>query len=192
MNTELVNKVLNIWEQAKQDSPLAQKSAVSISTIDAEGFPQSRFVDLKAVDRSGFTFCTSYASEKGKHLSANPKLALLAWWDHINYQIRVVGNATPISEELADQYWQTRSKQAQIATTSFKQSEVWLEESSLTAHFEAKYSTADDVVSRPASWGGYTIEAKSVEILQFKSNRVHHREYYSHQDGAWQRTLLQP
>ena len=107
MDDQLISKLSQIWKQARVDSPLSQKSAVCISTIDSAGFPQSRYVDLKEIDASGFTFCTSYNSEKGKQLSVEPKASLLAWWDHIGYQIRVVGNALRISNVLADKYWRT-------------------------------------------------------------------------------------
>lgn len=104
MDEQLVSKLNQIWDEAKVNSPLNQKSAVCVSTIDSAGFPQSRFVDLKEIGPSGFTFCTSYNSEKGNHLSNNPKISLLAGWDHIGYQIRVIGSAVRISSELADNF----------------------------------------------------------------------------------------
>ena len=121
MDEQLANKIKKIWENAKTNSPLTQKSAVCVSTIDSAGFPQSRFVDLKEIDQCGFTFCTSYNSEKGNQLSQNPKISLLAWWDHIGYQVRVVGKAVTISNDRADKFWFTRSKEAHVATPCFKQ-----------------------------------------------------------------------
>ena len=53
-----IEKFNDLWQQALLDSPLQQKSAVCVSTINAEGFPESRFVDLKKVDEQGFVFCT--------------------------------------------------------------------------------------------------------------------------------------
>lgn len=192
MDEQLVNKLNQIWGLAKVDSPLNQKSAVCVSTIDCAGFPQSRFVDLKEIDQSGFTFCTSYNSEKGNHLSNNPKVSLLAWWDHTGYQIRVVGNAVRISEELAERFWLTRSKEAQIATTCFKQSEIWNSEVSIDNHFSSALSASDEFISRPDSWGGYSVAPHTVEILKFKANRVHTREQYSWEGSLWKMRLLQP
>jgi len=88
MDEQLVSTLSRIWEEARRNSPLSQKNAVCISTIDALGFPHSRFVDLKEINQSGLTFCTSYESQKGKHLTTNPQCSLVAWWDHLGYQIQ--------------------------------------------------------------------------------------------------------
>lgn len=192
MDEQLVNKIFKIWETSKVNSPLNQKSAVCVSTIDSAGFPQSRFVDLKEINQSGFFFCTSYKSRKGHHLSKNSKISLLAWWDHIGYQIRVVGHASRIPEALADKYWLTRSKEAQLATTCFNQSEVW--ESNITpeSHFSSMLAASKASVTRPSSWGGYKVEPISIEILKFNANRVHTREQYLWEDTSWKMRLLQP
>ena len=192
MDEQLVSKLKQIWEEAKVNSPLNQKSAMCVSTIDSAGFPQSRFVDLKEIGPSGFTFCTSYNSEKGNHLSHNPKISLLAWWDHIGYQIRVVGKASPISDELADKFWLTRSKEAQVATTCFKQSNVWDSDVSMENHFSAALSASQASISRPNSWGGYSVAPHSIEILKFKDNRVHTRVQYLWEEASWKMRLLQP
>ncbi|RPJ67660.1 hypothetical protein DRW07_06545 [Alteromonas sediminis] len=43
----MVSKLNAIWQAALKRSPLKQKSAVFVSTVDTDGYPQSRFVDLK-------------------------------------------------------------------------------------------------------------------------------------------------
>nr|WP_314861698.1 pyridoxamine 5'-phosphate oxidase family protein [uncultured Undibacterium sp.] len=67
------------WKSALTDSPLKQKNAVCISTIDSNGYPSGRFVDLKAVNELGFTFCTYLSSAKGEHINENAKIALTLW-----------------------------------------------------------------------------------------------------------------
>lgn len=192
MDEQLVSKLNQIWDEAKVNSPLNQKSAVCVSTIDSAGFPQSRFVDLKEIGPSGFTFCTSYNSEKGNHLSNNPKISLLAWWDHIGYQIRVIGSAVRISSELADKFWLTRSKEAQVATTCFKQSEIWDSEISMENHFSSALTATEESISRPSYWGGYSVAPHAIEVLKFKTNRVHTREQYLWEETSWKMRLLQP
>lgn len=188
----LLNKFNDIWQAAKLNSPLNHKSAVCISTVDEDGFPQSRFVDLKAVDTSGFTFCSAYHSDKSRQLSANSKVSLVAWWDHTGHQVRVAGHAKQISNEQADTYWSTRSHEAKVATLAFKQSQPWREECSLTSHYNATISSTMPPVKRPDSWGGYTIVPVSIEFLTFQNNRVHHREKYTQHDGKWLKAILQP
>ncbi len=104
---------------------MQQKNAVCVSTIDEMGFPSGRFVDLKSVNDSGFVFCTYIDSVKGKEILRNPKVAMTVWWDHVGYQVRVVGVAEPIDETEADSYWTSRSRSAQLTTTAFEQVSCW-------------------------------------------------------------------
>lgn len=181
------------WRQALSNSPLKQQSAVCVSTINQDGFPESRFVDLKQVDEDGFVFCSYLDSAKGKQIAANPKISLAAWWDHLGYQVRVVGNAVAISDVLADRFWTTRSRSAKLTTSSFRQSQPLEEESLLQKRFEA---LADKMrgqdIPRPNNWGGYLLSAKSIEFLTFKENRLHLRELFIQVDKQWAKSLLQP
>jgi pyridoxamine 5'-phosphate oxidase len=54
------------------------------------------------------------------------------WWDHVGYQIRVVGTAEVITDVEADVFWQTRSRSAQLTTPAFDQSELLVAEDDLT------------------------------------------------------------
>ncbi|WP_448566673.1 pyridoxine/pyridoxamine 5'-phosphate oxidase [Thalassotalea ganghwensis] len=190
---EIVQKFHYIWQKAKLDSPLTQKSAVCISTIDEQGFPQSRFVDLKAVNEQGFIFCTAYDSAKGQQLATNPKIALTAWWDHIGEQVRVVGVASKIADNIADSYWATRNSDAQLASLSFKQSQEWHQQQSMEHYFNVQQQAQDNQpIERPATWGGYLITPITIEFLTFKESRVHTRELYRQSDQQWHKSMLQP
>ncbi|MBU2972530.1 pyridoxal 5'-phosphate synthase [Pseudoalteromonas sp. C2R02] len=188
-----ITKFNVIWKKALQDSPLKQKSAVCISTIDANGFPQSRFVDLKSADNNGFIFCTYLDSNKGKEIQDNPKVSLTIWWDHIGMQIRIAGQAEKISEQLSTEFWYTRSRDAKLTTTSFNQSQPLSCESELDTRFELiKQQMQNQEVPKPDNWGGYVIKPLSIEFLTFKESRLHLRELYQSKNEQWQKSLLQP
>lgn len=182
-----------IWNKALENSPLIQKSAVCVSTIDADGFPQSRFVDLKSADKNGFIFCTYLDSNKGNEIQHNPKVSLTIWWDHIGMQIRIVGEAKQISELTASEFWNTRSRDAQLTTTSFKQSQKLSSESELDAKFvQIEQQMQGHDILKPDNWGGYAIQPLSIEFLTFKESRLHLRELYKSKNDQWHKTLLQP
>ncbi len=181
------------WSIAIEASPLNLKNAVCLSTIDEAGFPDSRFVDLKDVDLEGVIFCSSYDSKKGCDIKNNPKVGITAWWDHVGRQIRIIGHATKISKGEAIKYWETRNRSAQIATLSFNQSQILdnyelLEETFLVTESEHKTKP----IPKPDNWGAYKVVPNSIEFLQFKQNRLHHREYFQFENGEWSRCLLQP
>ncbi|XOV78861.1 MAG: pyridoxal 5'-phosphate synthase [Aestuariibacter sp.] len=181
------------WSEAKQNSPLQQKSAVCISTIDANGFPNSRFVDLKDIDEQGVIFCTSYQSQKAQDISRNPKVSLTAWWDHIGYQVRLQGDAQPIPVELANHYWQQRSHDARIATLGLQQSQPAENFEQITAIVsDAHRKFSESTHSRPENWGGYHIVPSKIEFLLFKENRIHQRRLFESINNHWVATILQP
>lgn len=188
-----IEKFNDLWQQALLDSPLQQKSAVCVSTINAEGFPESRFVDLKQVDEQGFVFCTYYDSNKGQEISCNPKVSLSVWWDHIGQQIRVVGLAEQISEQAAIQFWQTRSRSAQLTTLSCEQSQPLSSESALVEQFDKTQQTFEGKeVTKPENWGGYRIRPVSIEFLAFAESRLHLRTRFTKKNDVWTKMLLQP
>ncbi len=188
-----IEKFNDLWQQALLDSPLQQKSAVCVSTINAEGFPESRFVDLKQVDEQGFVFCTYYDSNKGQEISRNPKVSLSVWWDHIGQQVRVVGLAEQISEQAAIQFWQTRSRSAQLTTLSCEQSQPLSSESALVEQFDKTQQTFEGKeVTKPQNWGGYSIRPVSIEFLAFAESRLHIRTRFTKKNDVWTKMLLQP
>ncbi len=188
-----IEKFNQWWQQALKDSPLKQKSAVCVSTIDAQGFPQARFVDLKSASNDGFTFCTYLDSNKGADISNNNKVAITAWWEHVGYQVRIVGFAEQIDKAKAEQYWQTRNKEAQLTTSAFEQSQPLSEISQLETKFnQIKQDFAEKEVPMPSNWGGYIVKPVSIEFLTFAETRLHLRELFEKRDTQWQSSLLQP
>jgi pyridoxamine 5'-phosphate oxidase len=193
MKHDPIARFCHLWEIAVQDTPLKQKSAVCISTINSEGFPEGRFVDLKEVSNSGFLFCSYLNSNKGNQISANSKVAMTVWWDHLGYQIRVVGNAKQAPLQIAERHWKNRSKDAQTATTCFKQSCPIDSEEKMKEQFEnTKKELKGKHVPKPENWGGYIISPISIEVLTFKKSRLHLREFYKLENDTWSLTLLQP
>jgi pyridoxamine 5'-phosphate oxidase len=186
-------KFTDWWKKAKTESPLAYKSAVCVSTIDVDGYPTGRFVDLKSISKDGFIFCTSYGSKKGLDIERNPKISLTFWWEHVGYQVRVNGSAEKITDSEAIQYWESRSHQAHITTLCSEQSKPLDDEASLEEKFNEKIKTnGQKGVPRPETWGGYLTRPNSIEFLTFRENRLHLRELYKLNRDGWELSLLQP
>lgn len=188
-----ISKFENWWQEALTGSPLQQKSAACVSTIDESGFPAGRFVDLKSVGKDGFVFCTYFDSAKGRHIARNSKVSMAIWWDHVGYQVRVVGTAGVITAGEADVFWQTRSRSAQLTTSAFEQSLPLESEGELAARLQkASMERSGRPVPRPDNWGGYCIKPISIEFLTFRENRLHLRELFVCKGDLWVKQLLQP
>lgn len=188
-----INKFKLWWQEALAESPLKQKSAVCVSTIDNNGFPSGRFVDLKEVSDKGFVFCSYLDSAKGRHISNNSKSSMTFWWDHVGYQIRVVGYAEEIAEIEANKFWETRTRSAQLTTTAFDQSAPLDSESVLVKRLKQVSENLDGKpVPKPKNWGGYLIKPISIEFFTFQESRLHLRELYEYTGSCWVKQLLQP
>ncbi len=191
MNNPIVK--FELWWSEVKEIGLKHPGAVCVSTIDRHGFPSGRFVDLKDIIDDCFIFCTNLDSQKGHDIENNDKVALTFWWEAIGYQVRIIGHALQISSALADRYWQTRPRDAQITTLSCQQSKPLLSEHILQEQFEkVKKNAGSNDIPRPDNWGGYTVKPVMIEFLTFKASRLHLRERYTINGGSWGKELLQP
>ena len=175
------------WNDALLDSPLKQKAAICVTTINEQGFPEGRFVDLKAISDEGLIFCTQLDSNKALQIEHNNKVGMTIWWDHVGYQIRLFGRAEKISDSLAKQYWQSRKKSAQVATVSFDQSKPLESEQELSAKFnQARVEYRDVTLDKPDNWGGFEVTPESYEFWQEGEYRIHDRFIYERDKaGSW-------
>lgn len=193
MTSEIIGKFQDWWSQAKADPSLKHKGAMCVSTIDEFGFPNARFVDLKAATDDGFTFCTFLDSKKGLEIEQCQKVALTIWWENVGYQVRVQGNASRISRSMANKYWQSRNRDAQLTTLCSSQSKPLISGQQLLDRLSVlRVSLSEAEIPVPDNWGGYVVAPVIVEFLTFRENRLHLREHYSHGGGNWNRQLLQP
>ena len=67
---------------------------MTLATATPDGVPSARVVLLKALDDRGFTFFTNYDSRKGRELAANPRVALVFYWQPLERQVRVEGGSS--------------------------------------------------------------------------------------------------
>lgn len=184
--------VSEIWDRAKSVGTAQHRNAVCLSTIDASGFPSVRFVDLKAVDETGLTFCTHLESGKAQDLARNPAAGMAMWWEHVATQIRISGNCEPITDTLADRYWSERPREARIVSRAFVPGRELDDANELAARYDTASSRMGTDVARPDNWGGFLLRPKHIEILAFRSSRLHVRTVYSRHGTSWHSRLVEP
>lgn len=194
MEQDPIKKFKAWWEIAKENSSLNQKNAACLSTINEDGFPSGRFVDLKGIDNRCFIFCTSLESKKAREIFMNPNVALTLWWDHVGFQIRVTGTAITISDRDSEIHWQNRSREAQITSVCSNQSEGIDRMENLKDKVNRfnHNVTRKSIIPKPPHWGCFKIHPIQIEFLTFNENRLHLRELYQLEDEQWRASLLQP
>jgi len=168
-------------------------SRCALATADEEGRPTVRFVLLKGFDQTGFVFFTNFESAKAKHLAVNPHAEIAFHWHTTGVQVRVRGSVTKVSDEEADSYFASRDRGSQLGAWASRQSAVLHKRESLEAALLETAKRFEGVsVERPPFWGGYRIEASSIEFWQNRDDRLHDRWLYERDGDVWLMVRLCP
>lgn len=174
------------WFKEAYDSDQPEPHALVVSTVDETGQPSSRVVYLKEVTDEGFIFYTNYLSQKGEELASNPKMAGLLFWNTLERQVRIEGEAIKVSSEKSDLYFNSRPRGSQLGAWASKQSEELEDRADLekrTIELDKKYPND---VPRPPHWGGYLLKATRFEFWQGRKSRLHDRIVFDLQpDNSW-------
>lgn len=180
---------------AKQTPSISEPTAMTLATASASGTPSARVVLLKEVDDRGFLFYTNYESRKSRELAENPQAALCFYWMPLDRQVRIRGHVEPVSAEVSDEYFATRGREKQVGAWTSKQSQPLetreqfeQELHAMTLRFEA-----EDVIPRPAYWGGWRLVPEEIEFWIQQPYRLHERRVFTREaDGGWVSGLLYP
>ena len=180
--------------EVEQSGGLDEPNAMTVSTLGLDGFPKNRVVLLKKYNHEGFIFYTNYESEKGKAISANPKMCLSFFWPNLERQIIVKGTAEKIAKNLSDGYFESRPEGSQLGAIVSNQSSVIASREVLEQKLkvlEATYKGKE--IKRPDNWGGYLVKPVSIEFWQGRPNRLHDRIRYTLQEDLdWNIERLAP
>jgi pyridoxamine 5'-phosphate oxidase len=183
-----------LWFTDAAQAGIKDANAMSLATATPKGEPSVRIVLLKGFDERGFVFFTNYASEKGKHLDANPRAALALYWVQLERQIRIAGTVEKTSKQESEHYFHSRPPGSQMGAWVSKQSEVIDSRQILEAEL-AKMTEryADGKIPLPSHWGGFRVKPSVIEFWQGRPNRLHDRFRYTRQpSGKWQIDRLAP
>ena len=171
-------------------------NAISISSVDSDGMPNNRIVLLKDVNEDGFIFYTNYQSQKGKELFANGKGAI-TWWSRAQHKsVRVQGLVSKVDDKTSDDYFASRSREAQISASVSKQSEVLESREQLIKEwndFEKEHEGKR--INRPEHWGGICLNPTRVEFWESVDNysdRLHERIVFRLDGSNWLKERLYP
>lgn len=181
------------WLQEAAASGLEEPTAMTVATVDPDGYPDARMLLLKGVDDRGFVFYTNMESPKAQALLHDPRVALCFYWGEIGKQVRVRGRANVVSDEEADAYFATRPRLSQISAWASKQS------TEMPGYFELEAEVAKAAfrfgvgeVPRPPFWSGFRVVPEQIEFWRQKPFRRHERILYTRASDGWQTQWLYP
>lgn len=185
--------LFNKWFDQAQRSGIFQPETMALATADRKGRMSVRFVLLKSATADGMVFYTNALSRKGIEMAANPRAAIAFWWDRIGKQVRAEGTIAPVSAAEADEYWRSRPRGSQLASSASAQSEPLKVRSRLVARMKRlgqEFRGKD--IPRPPHWIGYRLIPEQIEFWTMRAHRLHERELFLRNGKGWKRKLLQP
>jgi pyridoxamine 5'-phosphate oxidase len=168
-------------------------NAMTLSTVDVDGAPDSRIVLLKDVDARGFTFYSNAGSAKGAQLAARPRAALLFHWKSLRRQVRVRGRVEPVTTAEADAYFASRARESRIGAWASEQSKPLADRATLedaVARETARFEGVE--VPRPGRWTGWRVIPQQMEFWRDRPFRLHDRLRFDREGPDWIRGRLQP
>ena len=180
------------WFEAARAAGVRFPETMALATATADGRPSVRMVLLKGADERGFAFYTNRESRKGLELGANPRAALVVYWQALGRQVRVEGRVEEVDPEETADYWATRPRGSRLSAAISPQSRVvesraWLEER--VAELDA---ASPDGPSLPAHWGGYRVVPETIELWEHRDDRLHDRVLYTRDGDDWRLQRLAP
>ena len=195
MNANIIDPLVLFgeWLQQARACDLLEPTAMSLATVDADGWPSNRMVLLKEFDQRGFVFYTNTASAKARDLLVNNKTALGFHWDPLRRQVRISGVSEVVTDAEADLYFATRSRMSQIGAWASRQSEVMTDSYALEkriARYTAKFAVGK--VPRPDFWSGYRVAPRQIEFWENRNFRLHERRCFVRVGDGWRIDKLYP
>lgn len=181
-----------VFTRAGSNAPF-DHVAVTLATASPDALPSARIVLLRGADAIGLVFFTNYESRKAVELEANPRAAICCYWPWLDEQVRVEGRVERVTAAESDEYFASRERGSQLGAWASEQSR----RVDSRAELEEKYRETDarfegQSVPRPPHWGGYRLVPDRIEFWRAGTYRLHDRQVYINERGAWRREMLYP
>jgi pyridoxamine 5'-phosphate oxidase len=185
---------LSRWLDEARAAGQPMPEAMTVATATSDGVPSARMVVLRGL-RGGLVFFTDCDSDKGAELAANPQAAaVLHWLAPAHRQVRVAGPTQRVSEDEADEYWNTRAPSVRLIAAASRQSRVLASRTALHRQVAdtARRHPDGTAISRPPRWCGFRVLPSRVEFWQESPDGLHDRIRYRPQGNGWTTERLSP
>jgi len=183
----------NWFDEAKK-SENNDPNAAALGTINKNSYPTVRIVLLKDFNNDGFVFYTNLNSDKSKAIIDSPKISMCFHWKSLLRQVRILGLASKVTDNEADEYFNSRKYGSKIGAWASDQSSVLEKREDLfksIKKYQEKFPEPNKV-PRPKFWSGWRLKPLEIEFWFNGENRLHERLKYIKKKDSWEKVLLSP
>ena len=165
--------------------------AISISSYSNEKKEvNSRYVNLKLVNKSKFIFFSNYNSPKSKEFENHNQITALIYWNKTNIQIRMKAIIKKTRKDFNQLYFSQRDKKKNALAICSKQSNPIDSYETFQNKFDFSLKN-NDLNICPDYWGGFSFTPFYFEFWEGHESRLNKREVYELRDDKWIHSFLQ-
>ena len=182
------------WFDEAKKSENNEPNAAALGTINKNSYPTVRMVLLKDFNNDGFVFYTNLNSDKSKAIIDSPKISMCFHWKSLLRQVRILGLASKVTDNEADEYFNSRKYDSRIGAWASDQSSVLEKREDLfksIKKYQEKFPEPNKV-PRPKFWSGWRLKPLEIEFWFNGKNRLHERLKYIKKKDSWEKVLLSP
>ena len=186
--------VFKQWMSDAEKNEINDPNAVSLATVNEFNQPDVRMVLLKEFNNNGFIFFSNLDSKKGNDLKKVPKAAMCFHWKSLLRQVRISGDIKSVSDNEADEYFNSRPYLSRIGAWSSLQSKPMENRDAFLNKIEEYKNkfTDQNNVPRPKHWSGFLLSPDRIEFWKDVEGRLHQRLEYSKHLNSWKKQILYP
>lgn len=151
----------------------------------------SRFVNLKYIHADEWIFFSNYNSPKAEDFNEHNQIAVVFFWNKINFQIRINASIKKTSRLFNKKYFINRSEYKNALAISSNQSSLIDSYESVKKNYN-KSLASDDLKQCPDFWGGYSFTPYCFEFWEGNNSRLNKRDLYEKNGDNWYHSILQP
>ncbi|RZS93739.1 pyridoxamine 5'-phosphate oxidase [Aquimarina brevivitae] len=181
------------FKEVENEGSLEEANAMTLSTLEEDGFTRGRIVLLKSYDKDGFVFYTNYTSQKAKAIEKHNKVGISFFWPNLERQVTIKGIIEKLDEAKSELYFNSRPEGSKLGAWASNQSSVIESREVLEnklAALEEEYKNKE--ITKPPFWGGYIVRPVEIEFWQGRPNRLHDRFRYAKKGNDWKVDRLAP
>ena len=192
INQELPYTILREKYNEAFDAGQKVIEAISISSFNKElNEVDSRYVNLKFIDKDKFIFFSNYNSPKASAFDFHNQIAALLYWSSINVQIRMKATIKKTSNDYNQKYFFKRAEEKNALAISSNQSKQIDSYTKVKENYNKSIEN-DDLKKCPEYWGGFSFTPYYFEFWEGHESRINKREVFDKIDGVWKQSFLQP